>query len=209
MKLSVFFAKVKTLNQPIFTTRDVVTLLDLETSTASKTLRRLTDDKHLISLRSGVWALPGKIEPFMLPEYLTSPYPSYVSLQSALYYHGMIEQIPNVVYAVTLARTKRFVTPFATISVHHIKPEFFFGFDVVGKNNIKIATPEKALMDFFYLSPAKSGWFASLPELTLPKKFNFKLCEKWLKVISSKRRRVLVENKLNSTLKLFDAHQTL
>ncbi len=195
--MSEFFGRVKNLHQPIFTTRDIVALLNLQTTTVSKALRRLAENGHLTSLQSGLWAIPEKVESFMLPEYLTAPFPSYVSLQSALYYHGIIEQIPNIIYAVTIARTKKFVTPLGTISTHHIIPEFFFGFEVVGKNKNKIATPEKALMDIFYLSPAKSGWFTSIPELILPKKFDFKLCAKWLQMIPSQRRKTIVAKKLS------------
>jgi predicted transcriptional regulator of viral defense system len=36
-----------------------------------------------------------------LPELISAPWPAYVSLQSALHHHGVIEQIPSVIYAVT------------------------------------------------------------------------------------------------------------
>ena len=55
-----------------------------------------------------------------------------MSLQSALYLHGMISQVPTVTYAVSLARTRRFVTTLGTVSVHHVQPPFFFGFQDVG-----------------------------------------------------------------------------
>ena len=192
MQLGEIYAKIKLLNQPSFQTRDIVTLLNLTTTTASKALARLTKQGHLLQLRSGLWALPEKIKHFMLPEKLTAPFPSYVSLQSALYYHGMIEQIPEIIYAVSLARTKVFKTSLATVSVHHIPTAFYFGYINV-ENNIKIATPEKALLDFFYLHPAKSRLFAALPELELPKTFNYKLCCEWLNKIPSPQRRTMVK----------------
>jgi len=46
-----------------------------------------------------------------LLEFLTAPFPAYVSLQSALYLHGMISQVPALTYAVTLARSRRLATP--------------------------------------------------------------------------------------------------
>lgn len=37
-----------------------------------------------------------------------------------------------------------------------------------------MATPEKALIDFLYLSPARSNLFRVLPELELPRDFSAK-----------------------------------
>jgi predicted transcriptional regulator of viral defense system len=48
---------------------------------------------------------------------LTAPFPAYVSLQSALYLHGMVSQVPAVTYAVMLARARRFVTPLGTVAI--------------------------------------------------------------------------------------------
>jgi hypothetical protein len=57
--------------------------------------------------------------------------------------------------AVSLARTRRFVTAGA-VSVHHVQPSFFFGFEDVGHGG-RLATPEKALVDFLY-SGIAGGW---------------------------------------------------
>lgn len=192
MQLGEVYAKIKLLNQPSFQTRDIVALLNLTTTTASKVLSRLAKQGHLLQLRSGLWALPEKIKHFMLPEKLTAPFPSYVSLQSALYYHGMIEQIPEIIYAVSLARTKVFKTSLATVSVHHIPAAFYFGYINV-ENSIKIATPEKALLDFLYLHPSKNRLFTTLPELEFPKTFNHKLCREWLNKIPAPQRRTMVK----------------
>ena len=35
-------------------------------------------------------------------------------------------------YAVTLARTRRYTTPLGTVSLHHVRPAFFFGYEDVG-----------------------------------------------------------------------------
>src|SRR5688500_227638 len=42
---------------------------------------------------------------YHLPEYLMAPLPSYLSLHTALHLRGLIEQIPEVFYAASLART--------------------------------------------------------------------------------------------------------
>jgi predicted transcriptional regulator of viral defense system len=193
MQSSKMLAKIKTLKHPIFQTRDIVALSNQSTTTISKSLARLAKDNHLIRLHKGLWAIPENIEPFMLPEHLTAPFPSYISLQSALYHHGMIEQIPDTVYAVSISRTKIFSTPIAKISIHHLPPALFFGYDTIGKNAVKIATPEKALFDFFYLQPAKTRLFSNLPELEIPHAFNRKIFKQWLNKIKSPQRRIMLQ----------------
>jgi len=192
MQLGEAHAKIKLLKQPFFQTRDIMALLNLTSTTASKTLSRLTKQGHLAQLQRGLWALPEKVEPMMLPEQLTAPFPSYVSLQSALHYHGMIEQIPEIVYAVSLARTKTFNLCWIAVSIHHIPTAFYFGYISV-KNNVKIATPEKALLDFLYLRPAKNRLFTTLPELEISKTFDYKLCCEWINKIPARSRRTMVE----------------
>ena len=127
-----------------------------------------------------------------MASHLTAPFPSYVSLQSALYFHGIISQIPNVIYAVSVGRTRVFRTPLGTVSIHHLQPEFFFGFEVMETAGVAMATPEKALLDYLYLRPARSNLFRSLPELDLRSTFNIKLARRMIRRIPSVRRRTLV-----------------
>ncbi|HEX9622015.1 MAG TPA: hypothetical protein VF989_17835, partial [Polyangiaceae bacterium] len=46
-------------------------------------------------------------------------------------------------------------------------PRFFAGFELMDGNGVKLATPEKALVDTLYLAPARSRLFCALPELEL------------------------------------------
>jgi predicted transcriptional regulator of viral defense system len=200
MRLIEIFYKLKALGQPILQTREVAALLKIKTSTASKILSRLAKHKHIIYLRRGLWGIPEQIDPLMLPEYLTAPLPSYISLQSALFYHAMISQIPNLIYAVSLARTKKFTTPLGTVSIHHIQPDFFFGFEAIGKHQIKMATPEKAIFDTLYLSIAKSKLFYPLPELELPKRFSIKKVNDMLQNIKSISKRNLLTKRFNKLI---------
>jgi len=67
------------------------------------TLSRLLEAGLVSSVRHGMWWIDGAIDPYRLPEHLTAPLESYLSLQTALHLRGLIEQIPEVFYAVTLA----------------------------------------------------------------------------------------------------------
>jgi hypothetical protein len=101
----------------------------------------------------------------------------------------MISQIPSVLYAVSLARTKKHKTALGTVSIHHIDPSFFFGHQPAGKGPGKIATPEKALIDFLYLSPTRTCLFRALPELEIPAGFKVSEARKIIRRIRSVRRR--------------------
>lgn len=202
MKLVDVHTQLLEMNVPVFQTSDAAVCLDIDNEHASKLLSRLSLAGHLLHLKRGLWAFKDKIEPLALPEYLTDPFPSYVSLQSALYKHGMISQMPAVTYAVSIGRTKIYDTPLGVVSVHHIHPSFFFGFETIGKGTAKVATPEKALIDFFYLSPAKSSLFKSLPELELPRDFSTKKAYRIVNQIRSERRKNLVRTLLEETLQI-------
>ena len=184
----------------VFATSDAAARLRVPNGHASVMLARLAASGHVIRLRRGVWALPNRVDPLALPEYLTAPFPSYVSLQSALYLHGMISQMPAVTYAVSLARTRRFTTPLGTVSVHHVQPAFFFGFEEAGRAGGRLATPEKALVDFLYLTPARSNLFRALPELEWPKRFSVRRARSIVKLIEPVRRRTLVSRVLDGLL---------
>lgn len=187
--------KILHLKQPVIQTRDAATCLNITIAQANQILVSLSKAGRFVRLMRGRWATTTQIDPLILPEYLTLPFPSYVSLQTALFFHGMISQIPHIIYAASLARTKQYSTPFATISIHHIQADFFFGFEMTGQ--IKMATPEKALIDTFYLTAARSRLFKKLPEIELPKTFDFKKAAAIIKKIKSTRTRTLVETRLD------------
>lgn len=186
--------KILQLKQPVIQTKDVAACLNITIAQATQILVNLSNAGRFARLMRGRWATTMQIDPLILPEYLTLPFPSYVSLQTALFFHGMISQIPHTIYAVSLARTKKYTTPFASISIHHIQADFFFGFEMT--EQIKMATPEKALIDTFYLTAARSRLFKKLPEIELPKKFDFKKAAAIIKQIKSPRTRTLVETRL-------------
>src|SRR5262249_33929449 len=132
-------------------------------------------------------------------EYVTAPFPSYLSLQTALYLHGMIEQVPASTYAVSLARTQRIRTSLGVYAIHHIAPELFEGFEPRDDGS-KLAVPEKALFDYMYLSGGRSRAFSHVPELELPKTFRPAKLRRWVSKITAARRRSMVETRLAKLL---------
>jgi len=192
VKLVDILASLQRIEQPVLETGDVAAIVGVGKAHASKIAARLAQAGHLLALRRGVWAFPDRLDPLGLPERLTAPQPAYVSLQSALYHHGMISQIPSSIYAVSLARTRRYTTPLGVVSIHHVAPDFFFGFESVGEEAIRMARPEKALLDVFYLTPARSRLFAALPEVEKPGAFNVAEARRIISRIHFPARRAMV-----------------
>jgi predicted transcriptional regulator of viral defense system len=153
----------------------------------------------VINVRHGLWWLEGPIEAHRLAPHLTAPLESYVSLQTALHLRGLIEQVPSVIYAVTLGRTQRIATSVGTYSFHHLAPEVFGGYETT-ERGAKIATAEKALFDFAYLSAGRLRLFTALPELELPRGFRHAELTRWLAKIPSERSRTVTQRKLAELL---------
>lgn len=201
MKTIVALQQLQLTRAEVLETADVAAILKLSSSHASRVMERIADAGQALRLKRGVWALNRNLDRLKIPEYLTAPLPSYVSLQSALFLHGMISQIPQVIYAVSIARTRLWSTPLGAISIHTLAPNFFTGFEV-RDDGIKLATPEKALVDYFYLSRTRSKLFTKLPELELPATFSVKKAFAFAATISASNVRTIVESHLKA---IFDS----
>ena len=136
---------------------------------------------------------------FSVAPYLTTPFPAYVSLWSALSRHDMIEQIPRQISVASLTRTRRIETAIGTYEIHHLAPEVFGGFDGSEETGY-LATPEKALFDTVYVRAA-AGTRAYFPELSLPlKDFDDLELERWTERIKGSRLRTLVSRHLHGVV---------
>lgn len=88
--------------------------------------------------------------------------PSYVSVQYALSYYGLIPEGVFTITSVTSNKRNYFETSIGAYNYQHIKPELFFGYTYIPFNplrktgnevrQIRIAMLEKAILDFFYLN---------------------------------------------------------
>lgn len=196
MRTSDLLATLRSLGQPYFQTRDAAAAAKISTAYANMALKRLAAQGLLIHLTQGRWAFPG-IAPMVAAQAVSTPFPMYVSFFSALYHHGLIEQIPSVVYAATLGRSRRVATPVATISLHHLTPAFFIGFDASAAP-APMASPEKALVDTLYLFPARSQLFRSLPEIEFPRSFRWTAAHRFAQAIPGQSRKSMVLTRLQA-----------
>jgi predicted transcriptional regulator of viral defense system len=192
------YARLSKAGVPVIETAEAAALFGQSKFAASKTLARLAASGLVRRIRSGTYWIGDSLSADRVASYLTAPFQSYLSLHTALRAHGMIEQVPVVVYVVTLGRTRRLRTAAGTFSIHHIAPRVFGGFEL--SNGQNVATPEKALFDLAYLSGGRSRLRAALPELELPKPFRRSELERWLARIPSRRGRERVLHRLERIL---------
>lgn len=132
---------------------------DVTRKELSVQLSRWVKSGHLIQLRRGVYAIarPYRMiepHPFLLANSLCRN--SYVSLQSALAFHGLIPEHVPVCTSVTTGRSEQLGTELGSFSYHRIKMDYFFGFnqqEVAPNQFAFVAVAEKALLDLVYLTP--------------------------------------------------------
>ncbi len=81
--------------------------------------------------------------------------PSYISTELALNHYGVIPEAVVRITAVTTNKTQVFQTAFAHFSYQKVRPELFFGYNLLEVKNrmVQIASLEKAILDFLYLNP--------------------------------------------------------
>jgi predicted transcriptional regulator of viral defense system len=108
---------------PVIATGEAAAALRMSVSSASRLLSGLAQEGHAVRLRSGLWSVGLEApDPFMLAPELTRPHPSYVSFESALAYHGMIDQLPREVSIASLDRARRVETSVGMFAIHHLPP---------------------------------------------------------------------------------------
>lgn len=145
-------------DEPVFET-GLLLAGDVDPRHVRRQLSRWTQAGRLYQLRRGLYALAPPYQktrphPFLVANRIVRP--SYVSLQSALAYYGLIPEHVPVVTSVTTGRPGRWETPLGAYAFRHIKTDLFFGYrltDLGGEQAAFVATPEKALLDLVYLQP--------------------------------------------------------
>lgn len=121
--------------------------------------RRLVEwqqQNHIRKVRNGYYTFSdvdiNEAVLFYLSNYIYKP--SYISLESALSYHGLIPEAVYQVTAISSRKTILFNSDLGNFSYRNIKGSLFFGYDLVqtGDHIIKLASPEKCILDILYLN---------------------------------------------------------
>lgn len=190
-------ASLRAMGRPIITTRDAAVRLGQTESAASHLLRRLADAGVIRRVRRGLWALEPDVDPMQIVPWLTAPYPSYVSLWSALHAHGMLAQIPRETHAVSVGRPRRVSTPLGVVVVHQVAPEVFGGYET-SEDGIALATPAKSIFDVAYLAATHGRRFRHLPEVTLGRWYRGRDARAWVARIPSTRLQAITLDRIEA-----------
>ena len=139
----------------------------------------------IIQLKRGFYILADEYRKVVVqPQYIASVLktPSYISLEKALEYYNLIPEAVHVYTSVTSKRAGKYVSKFGTFDYRHIKTSLFWGYRSIELNGqvAFIAEPEKALLDFFYLTKIKVSKdymdemrLQNLDEIDLKKMFKY------------------------------------
>jgi predicted transcriptional regulator of viral defense system len=123
----------------------------------SKNLSRWQQKGYIIKLRNGMYSFPEHLEKPGISLYLANRMyqPSYVSLHYALNFYGIIPEVINRITSVTTLKTKQFSNAMGEFSFQSVQPKMFFGYEIKRTNewDLRMASPEKAIIDLFHLFP--------------------------------------------------------
>lgn len=191
----------KIIKNPVFSFDDIFKLFPGENTAKLRVqLSHWTSQGKLTRLRRGLYCLSEAEfkDPFVLSELIYSP--SYISLESALNFYGMIPDIPNSITAVSTNSPRVFNNRFGNFTYRKLKGDYFFGFNKIEVDAYfyLIACPEKALLDYVYYK-FRGIYSKEVSEmrLTFPSDFSFKKLKQQSSVFKSSRIKLMVREVIN------------
>lgn len=145
--------------QKAFKAFPVISIHDIEKVFPDFDHRRLVEwqEKNYIhKIRRGYYCFSdvGRSEQFLFFSANKIYAPSYISLESGLSFYQFIPESVFGVTSVSAKNTASFSTSLGTFEYKHIKESLFWGYRLYNEKGmvVKIAEPEKVLLDFFYLN---------------------------------------------------------
>ncbi len=171
---------------------NVVTLTDLKRfipGLRQETVYRWHRAGKIIIVAPGCYALSdGMKSEFDLFAAANRVYsPSFISLQTALGFHGLIPESVLTITSVSTRKTRDINSPAGRFLYRSVKPEFYFGYQVCTREDstFLMAEPERALVDLLYLKKDLSDT-GELAELRIDKDSLRKLSTEKLQEIAER-----------------------
>lgn len=131
----------------------------VDTAEVAGWLSRWVSTGKLLQLRRRIYAVPAarrRRAPHAFETANLLVRPSYVSLESALSFHGLIPEAVFTTTSITSSRPVLHRTPLGDFDYRHVSGSLFWGYhntEVAPGVNAFVAIPEKALLDLIYLRP--------------------------------------------------------
>lgn len=152
MKWIDFERQIKAKNIKIFNPIDVQRFLGRSKVAVLFLMHRLKKTGYIVRIKQGLYKLSDeKIPDLYVASKLYSP--SYISLEFALSYYGVIPENVYEITSVTTKATRRFETLGKIFSYKKIKKSAYTGYEIKKEKNLGfyIADAEKAFVDTNYL----------------------------------------------------------
>lgn len=148
---TIFAAKIKDKKLYLFGANDIRALFGLSNVATASLLHRYKKQGFILQVKRGIYVFPDILPPD--PYIANKLYaPSYVSLEFALSYHGVIPETVYEITSVTTKITRRFETLGKIFSYRKIKKVAYTGYETEKQKGLSfyIADPEKAFVDVNY-----------------------------------------------------------
>ncbi len=152
--MSLLARKIFEFDSPLVHSRTLMELLEIRNRRSFfSILKRLQDDGILQRLEKDKYRILQKnVSSFQLANFLYEP--SYISLETALSYWGILPQFPFEITSVTLKKTVTKSVDDIVYSYSHLSNTMYGLY--TKEEEFLIATPEKSLFDQLYL--VARGW---------------------------------------------------
>lgn len=154
----------------VFTREQAATWVDGSVARLDALLKRAVAHGEVVRIRRGFYCLSDRYQrrrPFHPMDLASLIYGrSYISLESALSFHGWIPEAVPIITSVTLERSKAFDTPVGRFTFDRVpQDDLFAGVEEIpaGAGSFRLATPLKALADLVYVQ--KHDWKSVDPVL--------------------------------------------
>ncbi|MBU4375429.1 type IV toxin-antitoxin system AbiEi family antitoxin domain-containing protein [Patescibacteria group bacterium] len=136
----------------VFRAKDLQSLWQENPRNTIVIAKRMVAKNLILKLAKGYYALNEEYNIYELANLIISP--SYVSLNSALLFWGACFQVSGTVQSIALLNYQKEVGD-RIFKYQAMKKSLFFNPDGMDfKNNISVASPERALLDSFYFGVA-------------------------------------------------------
>lgn len=162
MRISEFIKIFQTTKQfPYYTKQNLGLIFGKKGYNLDYLIKKLLQEKILIPLKKGVYSSSFYLEEIkekglydlylqQLANVLREP--SYISLESALSYYGLIPEESFNITSITIKSSRIYKSPLTLFIYRNIKSNLFIGFNQKNETNpIQRATKAKALFDYLYL----------------------------------------------------------
>ncbi len=147
----------------VFTQADIAAVLEGSAYSRHALLKRALANGEILGIRRGLYCLAPRYQKKPVSVYAVSQRvygPSYVSMESALHYHGWIPEAVQVCTCASYGNAREFNTPLGVFLYRRVPQRVFYvGVERVvdpSGNVFFMASPVKAMADYLYVH--KPDW---------------------------------------------------